>query len=139
MSVLTPPVTTPKRAPRRARCPTSALQISFLVGRHATLGQAPPIQRRSTTAVRCPACAMCQASNLPLLPLPRIRTSNWSVSDIGRLLCAGGSQAIDSRKLHNRAVRVVCSPLGAVQRDCGETSAIATDTQLPVDRLVLGR
>jgi hypothetical protein len=30
-------------APCRARCPTLALQISFLVGRQATLGQDPPI------------------------------------------------------------------------------------------------
>src|SRR6266436_8064787 len=27
----------------------------------AMLGQAPPIQRRSTTAVLCPDCAKCQA------------------------------------------------------------------------------
>ena len=55
-----------------------ALQISFLLGRQAMLGQEPPIHRRSTTAVRRPDRAICQASNLPPCPLPRIRTSNCS-------------------------------------------------------------
>src|SRR5262249_54712391 len=45
MSVVTGPVTTPNCAPCRARCATFALQISFLLGRQAMLGQEPPIQR----------------------------------------------------------------------------------------------
>src|SRR5262249_33479754 len=82
MSVVTGPVTTPKRAPSRAKYATLALQISFLLGRQAMLGQEPPIQRRSTTAVRRPDCAICQANSLPLLPLARIRVSNCSGRDI---------------------------------------------------------
>ena len=39
------------------------------------LGHEPPIYLRSTTAVRRPALAMCQLSNLPPAPLPRMRTS----------------------------------------------------------------
>src|SRR5262245_60400614 len=46
------------------------------------LGQDPPIHFRSTTAVRCPALARCQPSNLPPAPLPRMSTSYRSV-DIG--------------------------------------------------------
>src|SRR5215475_9945154 len=59
-----------------------ALQISFLLGRQAMLGQEPPIHRRSTTAVRRPYRAMCQASNLPPNPLPRTKTSTGSASDM---------------------------------------------------------
>lgn len=58
------------------------VQISFLLGRQAMLGQDPPIQRRSMTAVRRPDCAICQANNLPLLPLPRTRMSNCSGCDM---------------------------------------------------------
>src|SRR5262245_41401127 len=82
MSVVTGPVTTPKRAPSRAKYATLALQISFLLGRQAMLGQEPPIQRRSTTAVRRPARARFQASSLPAAPLPRIRISYRSRSGI---------------------------------------------------------
>src|SRR5262249_11438093 len=62
----------------RVRCATFAFAISFLLGMHAILGQEPPIQRRSTTAVLCPDCAKCQAMSLPPTPLPRTRTSNCS-------------------------------------------------------------
>src|SRR5215831_1447340 len=56
-----------------------------LLGRQAMLGQEPPTHRRSTTAVRRPDCAMCQASNLPPFPLPRISTSNCSGRDMSFL------------------------------------------------------
>ena len=59
-----------------------ALQISFLLGRQLMFGQEPPIQRRSTTAVFRPACARCQARNLPPSPLPTTTTSYRSASDI---------------------------------------------------------
>src|SRR5258705_4567368 len=49
---------------------------------HATLTQEPPIHRRSTTAVRRPDCAMCQATSLPPVPLPSTRTSNRSGWDM---------------------------------------------------------
>ena len=39
-------------APFRASCATLALQISFLLGRQAMLGQEPPINFLSTKAVR---------------------------------------------------------------------------------------
>src|ERR1700722_9855437 len=44
----------------------------------AMFGQAPPIQRRSTAAVRWPDRAICQAISLPAVPLPRTRTSKRS-------------------------------------------------------------
>src|ERR1700730_18813991 len=52
----------------------------------AMLGQEPPIHRRSTTAVRRPDRAMCQARSLPPAPLPRTKISNCSGSDISVLL-----------------------------------------------------
>src|SRR5260370_186731 len=48
----------------------------------ATLTQEPPIHCRSTTAVRRPDCAMCQATSLPPVPLPSTRTSNRSGWDM---------------------------------------------------------
>ena len=65
----------PDARPRRFR-------ISFLLGRQAIFGQEPPIHRRSTTAVRRPDFPMCQAVSLPPPPLPRIRTSTCSGSDM---------------------------------------------------------
>src|SRR2546422_11510049 len=47
---------------------TSHAGVGWPVG-----GQEPPIQRRSTTAVRRPAHAMCHARSLPPAPLPRTR------------------------------------------------------------------
>src|ERR1700680_558507 len=61
MSVAVEPVTMPKRSAWRTRSATFALQISFLLGRQLVFGQEPPINLRSTTAVRCPDLAMCQA------------------------------------------------------------------------------
>src|SRR5262249_59931953 len=85
-SVLTGPVIiVPNCAACWVRCATLALQISFLLGRQAILGQEPPIHRRSTTAVRRPDRAICQATFLPPSPLPRIRTSNCSGSDMSFL------------------------------------------------------
>src|SRR5579862_1310015 len=55
----------------------------FLLGRQATLGHAPPSNQRSTTAVRRPAPAIVQATNLPDPPLPITRFSNFSMLDIG--------------------------------------------------------
>src|SRR6202795_3254252 len=64
MSVAVEPVTIPKRSAWRTRSATFALQISFLLGRQLVFGQEPPINLRSTTAVRCPHLAVCQARNL---------------------------------------------------------------------------
>src|SRR2546430_15334841 len=87
MSIVTRPVFVPNSAACRATCATLALQISFLLGMQLTFGQEPPIQCRSTTAVRRPECARCQASSLPPAPLPRMSASN----------CAGA--AMPSSKL----------------------------------------
>ena len=53
-----------------------------LAGRQLVFGQEPPINLRSTTAVRRPDLAMCQASNLPPAPLPRTSISKRSGWDI---------------------------------------------------------
>ena len=45
-------------------------------------GQEPPINLRSTTAVRCPDLAMCQARYLPPSPLPMMSISKCSGWDI---------------------------------------------------------
>src|SRR5215470_12832527 len=75
MSIATGPATMPNCAAWRIRCATLALEISFLLGMQAMLGQEPPIHRRSTTAVRRPAVAICQATSLPPVPLPSTRVS----------------------------------------------------------------
>jgi hypothetical protein len=54
-------------------------QISFLLGRQAMLGQEPPIQRHSTTAVRRPDRARCQARSLP--PAPQRQASHQRAID----------------------------------------------------------
>src|SRR5262245_51899993 len=90
MSTVTSRASVPKSDACRARCATFALQISFLLGRQATLGQEPPIQRRSTTAVRRPERARLQARSLPAAPLPRIRISYRSRSGIADLLADPG-------------------------------------------------
>src|SRR3546814_1840753 len=51
MSTDTWPVVTPNSPARATILATPALQISFLLGRQLMLGQEPPTQRRSTTAV----------------------------------------------------------------------------------------
>src|SRR5580704_2687328 len=52
--------------------------MTFLLGRHATLGQAPPTYFRSTTAVRLPSLAIVQAITLPAVPPPSTMTSYFS-------------------------------------------------------------
>src|SRR6478736_6015963 len=49
--------------------------MTFLLGRQAMLGQAPPTYRRSMTAVRLPCEPSVQARSLPAAPLPRTTTS----------------------------------------------------------------
>src|SRR5271155_378719 len=88
MSVVTGAVIVPNCGACCARWATRALQISFLLGMQAMLGQEPPTQRRSTTAVRRPDPAMCQASSLPPWPLPAAH----AVRDLG--LPEGGEEAI---------------------------------------------
>jgi hypothetical protein len=67
--------------PRRAREITLADQIRFLLGRQATLGQAPPSSPRSTITVRR-RLSRVHAVNLPAIPLPTIRSSYFSTAAI---------------------------------------------------------
>src|SRR5262245_2084439 len=99
MSIATEPVTVPNCAAWRTRCATLALQISFLLGRQLILGQEPPIYRRSTRAVRRPDPAICQASNLPPAPLPRIRISKCSGLAIHLLLVLGSNGVLNATGL----------------------------------------
>src|SRR5712692_7505532 len=91
ISTETGPVVTPNSPARATMLATPALQISFLLGRQLMFGQEPPIQRRSTTAVRWPACAMCQARYLPPSPLPITTTSYRSGSGIATSCPQAGS------------------------------------------------
>src|SRR5271163_2879716 len=54
--------------------------MTFLLGRHAMLGQDPPIYFRSTTAVRLPSLAIVQATTLPAVPPPKTMTSYFSAA-----------------------------------------------------------
>src|SRR5436305_6192830 len=82
MSIAVEPVTIPNLAAWWTRSATFALQISFLLGRQLMFGQEPPIHFRSTTAVRRPDLARCQARYLPPSPLPRTRASYRLGSDM---------------------------------------------------------
>src|SRR6266436_5607776 len=66
---------------RRKESTTFALWIMFLLGRHAILGQEPPIYLRSTTATRLPSPANVQAATVEPVPPPRITRSNSSGCD----------------------------------------------------------
>src|SRR5271155_853085 len=50
----------------------------FLLGRHAILGQEPPMYLRSTTATRLPLPAKVHAAMVEPVPPPRITRSNSS-------------------------------------------------------------
>src|ERR1700722_4550921 len=54
--------------------------MMFLLGRHAMLGQDPPIYLRSTTATRLPCLARVQARYFEPSPLPKITRSYSSGS-----------------------------------------------------------
>jgi enoyl-CoA hydratase/carnithine racemase len=70
MFVRAPVTSVPKASACRTTSATLALKISFLLGRQLMLGHDPPIQRRSTTAVRRPEDAISQVIHLPASPLP---------------------------------------------------------------------
>src|SRR3989442_14095755 len=53
----------------------------FLLGRHAILGQEPPIYLRSTTATRLPSPTNVHAAMVEPVPPPRITRSNSSGCD----------------------------------------------------------
>src|SRR5580700_2610039 len=77
MATLIDSVLSPNSTPRRAREITLADQIRFLLGRQATLGQAPPSSARSTIAIRR-RLSRVHAVNLPAVPLPIMRSSYFS-------------------------------------------------------------
>ena len=85
MFVRAPVTSVPNESARRTTSATFALKISFLLGRQLMFGHDPPIQRRSTTAVRRPLAASSQVIHLPASPLPITRTSSCSGWAIGRL------------------------------------------------------
>src|SRR5215831_16849700 len=127
MSITTGPVTMPNCAAWRIRCATLALQISFLLGRQAMLGQEPPIHRRSTTAVRRPDPAICQANTLPPAPLPRIKISTCSDFDIGpSVSCFHSQEALMDPARGRRSTEflhpdlISASHAPAIQQVCDE-------------------
>src|SRR5437868_14319925 len=61
----------------------------FLLGRHAILGQEPPIYLRSTTATRLPSPANVHAAMVEPVPPPRITRSNSSGCDFLRAWADG--------------------------------------------------
>src|SRR5260370_32447841 len=71
--------------------------MTFLLGRHATLGQDPPIYFRSTAAVHLPSLAIVQAINLPAVPLPSRRTSYFSAPFMSFVSFGGWFSPICSR------------------------------------------
>src|SRR6267143_3943946 len=78
MSIAKPSCVMPNSLLRRKYDATFALWIMFLLGRHAILGQEPPIYLRSTTATRLPSPAKVHAATVDPVPPPRITRSNSS-------------------------------------------------------------
>src|SRR5437870_10546305 len=71
----------------------------FLLGRHAILGQEPPIYLRSTTATRLPSPANIHAATVEPVPPPRITRSNSSGCDFLRTWTDGGVSVLFMRLL----------------------------------------
>src|SRR5438105_14236452 len=69
----------------------------FLLGRHAMLGQEPPIYLRSTTATRLPSPANIHAATVEPVPPPRITRSNSSGCDFLRTWTDGGVSVLFMR------------------------------------------
>src|SRR5438552_12188737 len=82
---------------RRKSSTTFRLWIMFLLGRHAILGQEPPIYLRSTTATRLPSPANVHAATVEPVPPPRITRSNSSGCDF--LTWAGGEVSVPFMRL----------------------------------------
>ena len=72
---MSPPITTPKSAARRATWAARALATSALVGMQPTLTQVPPKRCRSMTAVRMPAADNSAARLGPAWPVPMMIAS----------------------------------------------------------------
>src|ERR1700676_304171 len=78
MSMENPASAMPNSLLRPTNDATFALWMMFLLGRHAILGQEPPIYLRSTIATRLPSPANVHAAMVEPVPPPRITTSNSS-------------------------------------------------------------
>src|SRR5712692_2476994 len=89
MSIAKPSHVMPNSLLRRKYDATFALWIMFLLGRHAILGQEPPIYLRSTTATRLPSPANVHAATVEPVPPPRITRSNSSGCDFLRTWADG--------------------------------------------------
>src|SRR2546427_13186855 len=89
MSMENPASVMPNSLLRRKYDATFALWIMFLLGRHAILGQEPPIYLRSTTATRLPSPANVHAAMVEPVPPPRITRSNSSGCDFLRTWADG--------------------------------------------------
>jgi hypothetical protein len=82
----------PNVSPWRARCAIRALQISVLLGMQAMLEQAPPIQRRSTRAVRWPD--LCEMPGNQLAYLPAAEHENFEFFDVSHELSPDAAVAV---------------------------------------------
>src|SRR5882724_1950263 len=89
MLIAKPSCVMPNSSLRRKYDATFALWIMFLLGRHAILGQEPPIYLRSTTATRLPSPANVHAASVKPVPPPRITRSNSSGCDFLRTWADG--------------------------------------------------
>src|SRR5437762_89111 len=93
----------------------------FLLGRHAIVGQEPPIYLRSTTATRLPSPANVHAAMVEPVPPPRITRSNSSGCNL-RTWADGAvsvpfmrlflSEAFSERQAQSLLVKPVRQPKG---------------------------
>src|ERR1700691_3792122 len=109
MSTLNESVLRPNSMPRRAS------EISFLLGRQATLGHAPPSSPRSTIAVRR-RLSRVHAASLPAIPLPIIKSSYFSTLAIRFASRIGRRARFVMRKIDRDASDVAHIILEDVQR-----------------------
>src|ERR1700733_3204216 len=99
MSMAIGPVLIPNSACRATSEATFAEWITFLLGRHATLGQDPPTYFRSMTAIRLPSLAMVHVITLPAVPPPSTMASYLSGALILIYLLGGKSRTATADNL----------------------------------------
>src|SRR5580700_1417305 len=119
MATLIDSVLSPNSTPRRAREITLADQIRFLLGRQATLGQAPPSSARSTIVIRR-RLSRVHAANLPAIPLPIMRSSYFSTWAIQFASLARRLARLALRKIDWDARDVAHVILEDIQRYVGD-------------------
>src|SRR5258708_5361098 len=89
--------------------------MTFLLGRQATLGQAPPMRLSSMLMTRCPCAPRVQAMYLPASPLPMTIAS----------YCSG---VVDIRN----SVRLDIGTTGGLQLDAGAVKR-GVSTQVAIE------